>query len=457
MSIAATADVRATTRRRWRIALLLGFGVLVNYFDRINLSVAQSALHAEFGISTITFGYLLSAYSWTYAICQIPVGVLLDRFGVKKIGRIGAFLWSLASFAAAAAPGIGTFFAARLLLGIGEAPTFPGNAKAVGYWFPRRERSLSTAIFDSAAKFASAIGVPVLGILLLRFGWRWCFAATGCASFAYFLAFYFYYRNPSEDSRLSESERRLIIEGGAQPETSVPHVSPRLGDVGLTLGAPFKPSFGLSGVVHGAPLAYLLSNRKVLGLCLGFSAYNYTFYLLLTWLPSYLSAALGIDLLHSVLYASLPWLIATVTDLAIGGLLVDSLLARGHDGDLVRRAVLIVGMLFGIGIFGVASATTARIAVFWISLSLAGLAAAAPVAWSIPSLIAPRESVGRIGGIVNFFSQVTAIAAPIITGYIVHVTHSFRGAFVVAAVYLVIGIAAYAFLLGRIEPIPEPA
>jgi MFS family permease len=173
-------------------------------------------------------------------------------------------------------------------------------------------------------------------------------------------------------------------------------------------------------------------------------------------MPSYLSTALGINLLSSVLYASLPWLIATVTDLLIGGVTVDWLLEHGWNGSTVRRTVLVIGMLFGLGIFGVASATTAKVAVFWISLSLAGLAAAAPVAWSIPSLIAPRESVGRIGGIVNFFSQVTAIAAPIVTGYIVQVTHSFKGAFLVAALYLVIGIAGYLFLLGRIEGIPEP-
>src|SRR5438477_9845122 len=134
-------------RRRWRIAWLLGFGVLVNYFDRVNLSVSQGALHDTFGISTVTFGYLLSAYSWTYALLQLPSGVLLDRFGVRRVGRVSTILWSVASFGAALSTGIGGFIAARFLLGVGEAPTFPANAKAVGYWFPEAERSLATAIF----------------------------------------------------------------------------------------------------------------------------------------------------------------------------------------------------------------------------------------------------------------------------------------------------------------------
>src|SRR5579863_4869146 len=200
----ATIGAQPVPRRRWGIAFLLGFGVLVNYIDRVNLSVSQDALQHSFGISVVAFGYLLSTYSWTYAALQLPVGVILDRFGVKLVGRVGTFLWSVASFAAAASTGVASFLGARLLLGVGEAPTFPANAKAVGYWFPAEERSLATAIFDSASKFASAIGVPALGLLMVRFGWRWSFATTGFLSLFYFGLFYVFYRNPSEDQSLSD-------------------------------------------------------------------------------------------------------------------------------------------------------------------------------------------------------------------------------------------------------------
>src|SRR6266851_10089221 len=113
------SDQPSVPRRRWIIASLLGFGVLVNYFDRVNLSVSQDALHSTFGITTIQFGYLLSAYSWTYALLQLPSGVLLDRLGVRLIGRISTLLWSVASLGAAAATGLTSFLAARLLLGVG--------------------------------------------------------------------------------------------------------------------------------------------------------------------------------------------------------------------------------------------------------------------------------------------------------------------------------------------------
>lgn len=427
-----TLELDRVPRRRWAIACLLGFGVLVNYFDRVNLSVSKDALDAAFGISAVTFGYLSSAYNWTYAALQLPSGLLLDKYGVRRVGCISTILWSVASFGAAVSTGVGGFLSARLLLGIGEAPTFPGNSKAIGYWFPKQERSFATAIFDSMAKFSSAIGVPVLGILLLHFGWRWSFAATGFVSILYFVLFYAFYRNPSEDKQLSDAERQFIAKGGAQPED-------------------------LAKAAKGAPFWYLLRQRRVCGLALGFAGYNYTFYLLLTWLPSYFLAVQHVDLLHSVVYTSVPWLIATLTDLVVGGWLVDALIQRGWNPVRVRQVVLIGGTSLGLGILGTAYTQSAAGALFWISISIGGLSAASPVGWSIPSLIAPKESVGTVGGILNFSNQLAAIAAPIVTGYVVQATHSFAWAFVAATAILLISIAAYIFLLGGMEPVPEPA
>jgi MFS transporter, ACS family, D-galactonate transporter len=429
------SNLSAVPRRRWRIAFLLSLGVLVNFFDRVNLSVSQDALHASFGLSLVAFGFLSSAYSWTYALMQIPAGVLLDRFGVRRVGMISTLLWSAASFGAAISSGLAGLFGARFLLGIGEASTFPANAKALGYWFPQAERSLATAITDSAAKFSTAIGVPFLGVLLLRFGWRWSFAVTGLISFLYLILFYLTYFNPREDPGLSADEFQLMKSGGVQPE-----------GISREGNAPER----------GATLGYLLRQPKVYGLGLGWGAYNYSFYLLLTWLPTYLSFVHHVDLLHSVMYTSVPWLFATLTDLVVGGWLVDALIQRGWDASRVRQTVLVIGTSFGLGILGAAHAPTPRAALFWISISLGGLAAAAPVAWTVPSLIAPPESVGRLGGIVNFCGQLGAISAPIVTGYVATVTHAFSSAFAAATGILLLGIGGYVFLLRRIEPIPDP-
>ncbi len=279
-------------RRRWSIGLLLGAGVLVNYFDRVNLSVAGPQLATDFHLNPTELGLLFSGYAWTYAVLQIPAGLVLDRLGVTLIGRAGAFLWAVASALTAVVSGFTGIFAARLLLGVAEAPTFPGNAKATGYWFPRRERALATAIFDAAAKFSNVIGVPVVALAITQFGWRWGFVITAILSLIYFLAYYWLYRDPSADKNLSPVEHEYILAGGATPE-------------------------GQAVTGSGGMIRYLLGRRKIWGLTIGFMAYGYSFYLFLTWLPGYLVQSMHMDILKSASFVAIPWMFATVSDLLV--------------------------------------------------------------------------------------------------------------------------------------------
>lgn len=432
MATRGAAGIRGVPRRRWGIGALLGVGVLINYIDRINLSVAGPQLAHEFGLSPAQMGLLFSAFFWSYAILQIPTGLLLDRAGVTWVGRIGAFLWSVASGAVALVGGFGGIFAARMVLGIAEAPGFPASAKATGYWFPRRERALATALFDAAAKFSNVIGVPLVAFVVVNFGWRWGFGATALMSFAYFIAFWIFYRDPSADPQLTAVERDYIREGGASPE-------------------------GVSEAGAAALLGRLLLNAKVWGLTIGFAAYGYSFYLFLTWLPGYLVQTMHMSILTSAGYATIPWICATIADLVVGGWLVDHLVGKGLDDSTVRKTVLVVGMVFGLAVFGATMTTDPRWAITWISIALAGLAASAPVGWSIPSLIAPQGGTGTIGGIMNFVNNLMGVVAPIVTGLIVGATNSFTSAFLVAGVALIVGIVFYVFVLGRIEPIDATA
>lgn len=418
-------------RRRWMIGGLLGTGVLINYIDRINLSVAAPQLKAQFHLTTGDMGLLFSAFFWSYALAQIPVGLILDRFGVTRVSRIGTFLWTIASVAVAFTSGFGGIFAARMVLGLAEAPGFPASAKATGYWFPRQERSVATAIFDAAAKFSNVIGVPMVAFVVVGFGWRWGFVITALLSFLYFLSFYWLYRDPSADTQLSPAEHEYILQGGATPE-------------------------GEASASPGAMLAYLLRQPKVWGLTLGFAAYGYTFYLFLTWLPGYLVQAMHMSILKSAGYATIPWACATVSDIVFGGLLVDRLVAAGRDETVVRKTVLVVGMLFGLAVFGATQTTDPRWAILWISIALSGLAASAPIGWSIPSLIAPKGGTGTIGGIMNFLNNMMGVVAPIVTGFVVGASDNFETAFLIAGIVLVVGIFFYVVVLGRIEPIPPP-
>ena len=165
-------------RRRWGIGVLLGSGILVSFLDRVNLSAAAPQLAREFKLGPAELGILFSSFLWFYAVLQIPIGVVVDRLGVTRVGRWGALLWTAASAVTAFAGGFGGILAARMLLGIAEAPSFPAVSKATGHWFPRSERARATAIFDASAKFSNVIGVPLVAFVIERLGWRWAFGVT---------------------------------------------------------------------------------------------------------------------------------------------------------------------------------------------------------------------------------------------------------------------------------------
>lgn len=419
---------------RWGIGVLLFTGVLFNYFDRVNLSVAAVPLEQELHLTPGALGILLSAFSWSYLIMQIPVGALLDRIGVKWLMRVSSILWSLVTFLTAIIGGLGGLLIVRVILGFAEAPAFPGASKATGSWFPLSERGLATSSFDGAAKFSNVIGVPLVALAITLWGWRGGFWLTGILSAIYAIAFWIWYRNPQEaqqHNKLSQAEYNYIVEGGAQDE----HV---------------KAQNQL------ANLGYLLSKRKVWGLTLGFGAYNYAFYIFLTWLPGYLQTQLHMTILKSGWYTAIPWIVATIADLVIGGWLVDVLIRRGHDQSKVRLTMLVLGMVLGLAVIGAAFTRNPNVAIFWISLSLGGLAFSAPIGWSIPAIIAPEGSVGTLGGIFNCGSGLISLPAPIITGFIVQSTGSFTAAFLTGGAVLILGIFCYVVLLGRIERLPGP-
>jgi len=419
-------------RRRWLIGALLGVGVLVNYFDRNILAVAVPRIQAEFGFDDLQKGLLLGAFFWPYALLQIPTGLFLDRFGVTRVGRWGAFLWGVISSITACVTGFVSLYTLRALLGVVEAPSFPVNSKATGYWFPKQERGLATAIFDSASKFSTVIGGPIIAFVVIKLGWRWGFGFTALLSLAYFSAFHRLYRDPSSDPRLSPVEYDYIRRGGAAPE-------------GRSQGGA-RPL-----------LAHLLRSRKIWGLCLGYAAYGYSFNLFITWLPSYVVKTTHMDILQSAKIAAIPWIFATASDLIVGGWLIDHLIKRGGDETKVRKGVLITGMVFGLAVFGATRTASPYVAIAWISIALSGLAATAPVGWSLPALLAPKGGTGTVGGLMNFMNNLTGVLAPAVTGYIVEKTGSFDYAFLVAGVVLLGGIVAFVLLLGRIESIPEPA
>ncbi|MDT5338687.1 MAG: transporter, family, D-galactonate transporter [Mycobacterium sp.] len=421
-------------RFRWQIGGLLGAGMFVNYIDRVNLSVATPAIMDDFGISAAQMGVVASAFLWTYAMLQMPIGTIIDKIGVPWVNRLGVFLWAIASFASAAAGGLGMLIAARLLLGVGEAPTVPAGWKAIGQWFPKQERGTATAIFDGCAKISNVIGIPIMALLVSAFSWHAAFLFTGTLSLVYLVAWWLLYRTPSQavaDGKMSADELAYLQAGDAENEEN-------------------RGGGSLQGIGH------LLRRRKTWGLALGYASYTYAYYVLLTWLPGYLKKEFGVNLLQGGLYSMIPWLVAVIAQFLIAGLLMDWWVKRTGQVTKVRRIVLVVSMLAALAVTSAAYVDTIGPAIVFISIGAAGLAVSVPAGSSIVSLIAPEGYTGTLGGIVNFIANLIGIAAPIVTGMVVDRTGSFAGAFIVTGVVLLLGILCYTVVLGRMDRMAPP-
>jgi MFS transporter, ACS family, D-galactonate transporter len=417
-------------RRRWAIGVLLGASVVVNYFDRLALSVVGPQLQTDLHFDTFKLGVLFGAFSLSYAACQIPSGVLLDKLGVAWVGRIGISLWAIASGLTALVSSFAGIMAARLVLSVAEAPSFPLNSKAVGYWFPRSERSSATSMFDGVGKLSQVMGVPVVAVILVHFGWRGAFLAMSLFSFAFLIVFWTFYRDPSHDKRLTREEYDYIVAGGAVPEG--------------------RPSRGPVAI-----LSYVLSRRKVWGLTLGFGCFGYVNSMFFYWLPTYFVQTQNVGILKSASFTVVPWVIGATVQYIIGGWLVDTLIKRGHDETLVRKSVIVSSFVLALALIGVTFTTDIFWILFWMTISVSAIATASTVGWSLPSLVAPKGGTATVSSVMNTSNSCMSSISAVLTGAIVQATGSFNSAFLVAGCVLLAGIGFYSLMLGRIEPVPD--
>lgn len=417
---------------RWRIAVLLGVGILINYMDRLSLALVATPMAHDFGLTATDFGIIGSAFVWSYALMQIPSGILLDRMGAKWIWRFGMAIWAIASFLTAVASGYWVVIAARLLLGLAEAPAFPGAMKATGTWFPLTERSLATAVFDAGTRLANVIGLPIIALVISVWGWREAFWAQGILSIIYLAVFWRMYREPKEkydEGRMSEGEYRYIVDGGG--------------------AASKNKNFNLGD------FTYLLKQRKVWGLSLGLAGVGYVLWMLFTWLPGFLQMGFDQSVLKSGLFTAIPGIAMFLGEVTIGGVYVDHLIRKGHDASLVRKSILVVGIIVAFLTVGAGTATNPVSAITWIALGSVGIALVYVVSNSIPALIAPEGDTGSVAAIMNFVNLLAGMISPIVTGEIVDATGSFKYAFLVGGIALLGGLLSFVFLMGPIEPIPS--
>ena len=188
--------------------------------DRSNISVAQPEIAKEFGLSKTAMGLVLAAFTWAYALGQIPAGWLGDRFGPRKVLAVIMSWWAIAAAMTGAAVGLYSLFSARFLLGLGEAGAFPVASRGMQLWFPRSERGRIQGTTHFFSRFAVAVTPFVAGSIMLAFGWRAIFYIFGSLGVIWAIAFSFFYRNlPEEHKSVNRAELAQIR--GLNPDGTV--------------------------------------------------------------------------------------------------------------------------------------------------------------------------------------------------------------------------------------------
>ncbi|NIK40482.1 ACS family glucarate transporter-like MFS transporter [Xanthomonas arboricola] len=401
-------------KRIWIYVFLFTL-TLINYIDRVSLSIAAKALEAEFAISPVAMGYLFSSFIWLYFVALIPMGYLVGRFGPKRVNAYGIGVWSVATACTSLATGFVSLLSFRLVMGMGEATTYPAGARVIRDWMPLKERGLATAVFHSGSLVGPAVGAIGFGWLISQFGWRPAFVVAGGIGFIWLAAWLKWYRHPAQAPWLSDGERADILQN--RPSSTAG-------------SAPAAPALGISGLARSGTMW---------AIALAHGCAVYATYFFLTWLPGYLQAEKGLTVMKSGLYTAVPYLGAAVLAIVIGRLsdrvLPPAAAARGQ-----RRWVVGTVLFASAAIFLVPALSNTWLILAVITVSLATCASAVSLNLSLVNdLVACEDDVGTAAGFITAVGNLFGLLAPIITGYVVAGTGHFAPAFIVVGVLLLVG------------------
>ncbi|HTQ05492.1 MAG TPA: MFS transporter [Polyangiaceae bacterium] len=424
-----TAPTRGPGRYRWLICALLFFATTVNYFDRQILSLLKDMLEHELGWSNTQYGEVNAAFQGAYACGLLLFGALIDRVGAKVGYALSIGAWSVAAMSHTLAGSVSGFVNARVALGLGEGGNFPAAIKSVAAWFPRRERALATAIFNSGANVGAIVAPGVVPWLASTWGWRSTFVAAGVAGLVWLGFWLPVYSAPEDASRLSPAEL-AHIRSDAQDDA----------------GRAARPTW-----------FSLLGKRAAWSFIVGKFLTDPVWWFFLTWLPDFFQKTRGLDIKHGAVYLMSTYSIVTVLSI-VGGWLPGRLVRRGVGISRARKISMFVFALLVVPVLGVTQVGA------WSAVLLIGLAGAAHQAWSANlftsvSDMFPRDAVGSVVGMGGMAGSLGGMLFPIYAGKLLdrftaagNVTGGYAVLFTICGSAYLVAFALNHLLAPRFEP-----
>ncbi|MCI1039979.1 MFS transporter [Pseudomonas putida] len=409
------------------VSLLLVIGI-INYVDRSALSIANTSIQRDMGITPSQMGILLSAFSLAYAFSQLPLGMIIDRLG-SKISLGAALLgWSVAQTASGLINSFSAFIGLRVVLGIGEAPMFPSAAKALAEWFEAEKRGTPTGIVLSSTCIGPCLAPPLLTLLMVTWGWRGMFIVTGVFGILVAACWFAFYKSKARylaELPAEERERLLATQAHKQPVASA------------------RPSLR----AQLAAWAELFRHKSTWGAVLGFMGVIYMLWLHLTWLPGYFEREHGLSLYQTAWVVSLAYVFGALGTI-VAGRICDRLVKNGVS-VLGSRKRVVVTALFAAAAFTVplSFGSGFMLSVALLCCALFSVNMASSTAWMIANTVVDSQRVASFGSIQNFGGYLAGSVAPIVTGFSIQQTGSFASAFLISAAVAAVAAMAYVLLL----------
>ena len=405
---------------RWWIIGLVFLATLINYIDRLTVSVLAPLIMTDLGLSNLEYASLGTWFLLAYTISQGLSGRMYDRIGTRLGFTISVTVWSIAATMHAFARGLGSLSLFRFLLGLGEAGNWPGAAKTVAEWFPVRERAFGMAIFNSGAALGSVVAPPLIVYLQSRLGWQMTFIVTGMLGFGWLGLWLLFYRAPDRHPWLGESEYRLIHEG--RPAGAAP-----------------------------LPWRNLLGYRQVWAILIARLFVDPVWWLYITWLPLFLYKVHGFDLKKIGLFAWVPYVAADAGSL-LGGWTSGYLIRRGWSVDRARRTTIIIAAaLMPAGIFAARTPDPLR-ALALIAVVLFGFQFWINNVQTLPSDLFPERAVASVAGLGGVGAGIGSMIFVLTTGWVAD-RFSYTPILTAAGLLAPLGTILLLGLIGQISPV----
>ncbi len=420
--IAPTISGRRTVSNlRWWIAALLFTSTIINYLDRQTLSLLAPFLKVQYHWSNTDYAYIVIAFRVAYAIGQTVFGRLMDKIGTRRGLSLTVAWYSIVSVLTPLASGLYSFGLFRFLLGAGESANWPAATKAVSEWFPKQERGLATAFFDSGSSVGGAIAPFLVLSIYFRWGWRPAVMVPGVLGFGWIILWRKFYSPPDAHPRISDGERKMLAEDKGDL-VSANAAAPRWRD--------------------------LLRLPQTWGTIVARAFTDPVWYFVTDWFPIYLVAK-GIDLRSGFLAVWVPFIAADLGNF-FGGGVSGWLIKRGWSLGNARKAVVIFG---GVGVTTLIPTifTTNLFAITSLfALATFSYASFSTIANVLPSDLYASRSVASVSGLSGTGSGIGTIIAFELVGHysdLRHGIHEFDPIMVVAGVIPLIGMILVLLLI----------